>query len=401
MQLAIIGIPRTDHTLIESVFQARLRGLDVTLVDIASTLETSPQHLPVARKLALDSLSADEVTKALAPFSPHLIISFTEFNLVLAAQVRQRLGLSGPSVEVEERVRNKDETRGRLCDRGLSAVNFKVTTLPHLEDAVRRFQPPFVIKPTDMTGSIGVYAVRTDSDLDGFRSLFTDLNYEETRNRKFLIEDFIEGDEYSLEGISLNSRFHLLTVTRKRTSGFPHFVEVGHTLPAREHPTTEKFSGFIQDVIEALGIQTAPIHAEVKASDERIELVEIHTRFGGDYIPLLMERAFGYKVFGMFYDAVLSGAPPQIQPAQVISGIQFLNTADITRFHRLSRHYPGITYSLTVKTTSIDNEITSLDNIRICNSRAGHVIFDAATHDEADQYVERLCCNQESVNNDT
>jgi biotin carboxylase len=303
--IAIIGVPRTDYTLIESIIQARLLGLEVVLVDLASNLKRCPAQLPVAKKIAVDFLSPGGITTALRPLAPQIILSFTEFNLILAAQVRERLNLVGSSVEVEKLICNKEKTRRRLCECGLSEVDYKVTSLERLKKDIRCFEPPLIIKPIDLTGSIGVYALQAESDIGGFQAIFDDLKKEEKRQRKFIIERYIHGDEYSIEGICINGKFHMLTLTRKRTSGFPHFFEVGHTLPAREHGIGVDYNNYIQNAVEALGIETAPIHAEIKISGTKIEMVEIHTRFGGDYIPLLMERAFGYKVFGMFYSAFM------------------------------------------------------------------------------------------------
>jgi len=390
----LIGIPRTDYTLVESVIQARLRGVEIFLADQEAALATCPDYLPVAGKIALSSLSLKAATQSLCRLAPQFVISFSEFNLVLAAQVRERLGLPGLSVEVEERVRKKHHTRERLRDCGLSNVDFAIATFAQLREMASGFKLPFVIKPVDMTGSIGVYGVRSKRDIDHFRNAFVDLKREETRQREFMIEAFIEGDEYSVEGICLKGHFHLLAVTRKYTNSFPNFAEIGHTLPATVSSDNLDYGTFIQAIVNALNIDTAPIHAEVKAKGDRIELVEIHTRFGGDYIPLLLERAFGYKVFAMYYDALLYGTEPEKRNARVISGIQFLERKDLSRLVRLPRQWEDITYSMTMKPPNTASVQESLDNIRILNSRVGHIIFDAPSHGRAEQFVDDLRIKQ-------
>ena len=43
--------------------------------------------------------------------------------------------------------------------------------------------------------------------------------------KKAIIEEYIEGNEYSCECISYQGRHHVLAVTKKYTTGYPHFIE--------------------------------------------------------------------------------------------------------------------------------------------------------------------------------
>lgn len=387
--LIIVGIPRTDYTLIESIVQARLRGIDVFLVDRPSQLDACPELLPVANRIGVDRLDVDRVTEAVRGLRPRFVVSFGEFNLVLAAEVRERLGLHGPAAGAVKLTRSKHDTRRRLRTCGLTQVEFQLTTLADLDKATERFGPPFVIKPASMTGSIGVHAVRRRDDIAAFRTRFVDPEAEEQRQRQFIIESFIEGDEYSVDGIYLAGQFHLFAVAQKRTNGFPNFAEVGHTLPARERDDVD-LSGFIASVAAALGLDTTPIHAEVKICGRTIELVEIHARFGGDYIPLLIEKAFGCSVFGAYYDVLLGGRPPPMRGARAISGIEFLHAGELDRVVRLPRVWPGVDYCLRLSGADARGAEMDLDNIRILNHRIGHIVFSAADHDRADAFVDGI-----------
>jgi hypothetical protein len=386
-RLAIIGTPRTEYVLAESIIQARLRGLDVALLDAPSGLDRCPAHLPLAERIRLDAADAGRAVEALGPFDPQLVVSFSEFNLLLAAEVRDRLGLAGPTADAVRLTRCKHETRRRLNQCGLSQVAFEVTTLAELEETAKRFEPPFIVKPASMTGSIGVHAVLRWEDLAAFRARFVDPQAEEAGRRQLIVEQYIGGDEYSVEGICCSGAFHLLAVTAKRTNGPPNFAETGHTLPARPRGDAN-FGGFVGAVAAALGIDAAPIHAEVKVLDGRIELIEIHTRFGGDHIPLLIEKAFGISPFGAYYDVLLGGGPPAPRRHLAVAGIQFLHAEDLGRLGRFPRVFPGLDYDLRVEGRGAPE--AALDNIRILNRRIAHVIFSAPDHDAADAFVESL-----------
>lgn len=47
-----------------------------------------------------------------------------------------------------------------------------------------------------------------------------------------IIEEYIEGAEYSVETISYQGTHTLLAITKKYTTGNPHYIEVGHLEPA-------------------------------------------------------------------------------------------------------------------------------------------------------------------------
>ena len=385
--IAIIGVPRTTYSLVESIVHARLRGIDVVLVDIQSVLKKTAGWLPLKRKLPVPALDLHSVVEALTPIQPHFVVSFTEFNMVLAAEVRERLCLSGLSPRVEERVRHKDKTRARLAETGLTHIQFETCTLAQLNSTVRHFEPPFVIKPINLTGSVGVCAIRNHKDISMFPQYFVDFDKERSRDRSFLIEDFIDGTEYSVEGISLNGCFHMLALTKKYTNGFPNFAEIGHILPGRTLSKETYYSEFIQRVVTSLEIGTAPIHAEVIESSHALELVEIHTRFAGDLIPLLMERAFEYKVFGMYYDALMFGQVPKTNAPALISGIRFLDRNTVKQLREIPLQASNISYDITVNQAANTESEPSLDNIRIQNHRCGHIVFQVTNHDDAEHVM--------------
>ncbi|MGW3240320.1 ATP-grasp domain-containing protein [Streptomyces olivaceus] len=387
MHLALVGVPRTAYTLHEAVGQAQLRGYKVALVDAASALSAVPGTLPVSWRVEVDRLIPDTVADALTPLAPSQVLSFSELHLGLAARVRERLGVAGESSAVEDLVRDKAATRRRLLEHGLSGVRCAVATIDELPVATADFNPPFVVKPLDMTGSIGVRAIRSRDEISSYANLFADPGAEQHRARYLLVEDFLHGTEYSVEGICVGGTFHLLAVTQKETSGFPAFYETGHLLPARAQHADTRFGPYVQQVVTALGIGTAPIHAEVKVTADAIDLVEIHTRFGGDLIPVLMERALGVKVFGQFYDALLNGQAPRPTPGPpVVAGVRFVGEDASGLGLRIPALPPGVEAEAVLSSPN-DREPAALDNIRLPNRRHGHILFTAPEHETAEQFV--------------
>ena len=56
------------------------------------------------------------------------------------------------------------------------------------------------------------------------------------QKQEVILEEFIEGPEYSGESIAYEGKYKLLAITEKHTTGAPHFVEIGHRQPALLEP---------------------------------------------------------------------------------------------------------------------------------------------------------------------
>jgi len=411
-RLAVVGVPRTAHTLEESVLRAQLRGFEVVLVDTPAAIAAVPRRLGV-RGTPVETMDAPTVAAALrggfsapsegpgagistAPEGPGFsapsegpgagistVVSFSELHLITAARVRELLGLPGGAPVVEQRTRDKAETRRQLRAAGLSGVEFAVTDVPGLRATAERFTAPFVVKPVDLTGSIGVRVVRTGHDLDAVHA----MHAAGPDARRLLVESFIAGREYSVEGICVGGAFYLLAVTRKYTSGFPYCYEVAHLLPDPIREQDARIETYLRRVTSALGIDTAPVHAEVMVSPGGVELVEIHTRFGGDLIPLLLDRAFDIHVFDLFYAALTADVVPVVPPARRTCAVLFLEEKQTAAGLTLPPPLPGVEYQVRLHPSG---DPQTLAGLPIVNRRTGYVLIEADRLEDAENALHTL-----------
>lgn len=87
---------------------------------------------------------------------------------------------------------------------------------------------PAIVKPTDRSGSRGIYKINSRAEIkDAVKSAL-----KEGFEKKALVEEFAEGQEYSVEYVSYHGKHHFLALTLKYTTGAPHFIETGHLEPA-------------------------------------------------------------------------------------------------------------------------------------------------------------------------
>ena len=141
---------------------------------------------------------------------------------------------------------------------------------------------PAIVKPTDRSGSRGIYKINTRAEIkDAVESAL-----EEGFEKKALVEEFAEGQEYSVEYISYHGKHHFLALTLKYTTGAPHFIETGHLEPAPvDDETLSKVKTVVEHALDSLELKEGASHSELKIDDNgNIKIIEIGGRMGGDCI---------------------------------------------------------------------------------------------------------------------
>ena len=135
-------------------------------------------------------------------------------------------------------------------------------------------------------------------------------------NRGVLVEEFLVGDEFSVETVSTGSRHHIVAVTRKFTDELT-FVERGHLVPAPlDHATHESIVGYVRRVLDVLGFHDCPSHTEIMLTDAGPRLVETHNRMGGDSIMNLVQLATGVDMCDVVARQSLGGNVSALLPQQ-------------------------------------------------------------------------------------
>ena len=191
------------------------------------------------------------------------------------------LGLMGNSASCTLKSTNKYAMRKALQEGGDPIPRFRLLTeQSDLADPSLSF--PAVIKPTDRSGSRGVWIAA--SITDAYAALEDAL--KESFEHRALIEEYVEGDEYSLEGISFQGTHQILAITKKFTTDAPRFIETGHAQPALLDPeTAEKARSVVLHALDTLEIRNGASHSEIRiGKDGTIKIMEIGARMGGDLI---------------------------------------------------------------------------------------------------------------------
>ena len=132
----------------------------------------------------------------------------------------------------------------------------------------------------------------------------------------------MEGPEFSIEIIVWNGEVNVLTVTDKKTTEAPHFVELGHSQPScRTAEEVETLKAAAVAGVKALGVNNCACHAEAKLMDGKAYLMEIGARLGGDFISTeLTHLSTGIDMVAAAINCAL-GIEPCLEPTEEKHGV--------------------------------------------------------------------------------
>lgn len=210
----------------------------------------------------------------------------SEVSMNVMGRINDELGLAGITKEQAIRATNKHLMR-EAFEKG-NAPSPKSILTDSAEDAWEHLQNDFstdgILKPSRNSGSRGIAKVVRDMNKADFIKAYN-IALDESRDKSVLIEQFIEGPEFSIEIIVWNGKVNVLTVTDKKTTGAPHFVELGHNQPScYSNEDVETLKAAAVAGVKALGVNNCACHAEAKLMNGKAYLMEIGARLGGDFI---------------------------------------------------------------------------------------------------------------------
>ncbi|MFC5720438.1 ATP-grasp domain-containing protein [Streptomyces gamaensis] len=242
------------------------------------------------------------------------VLTSCDYYLPTAARVAARLGLPGPPVRAVTDACRKDATRRVLDAAGLPGPRFAVRAdLASATEAARELGFPLVLKPVDLCAGMYVRAVADENELAAAHRALAGFPVNargQRRDPRVLLEEVLHGPEVSVETVTFAGTTHVVGVTDKSVGGAPAFVETGHMFPAaldaaqREAATTTAVRA-----LEALGLDNAVAHTEIKLTPDGPRVVEVNPRPAGNRITELVRHVTGVDLAAACVDLALGRAP--------------------------------------------------------------------------------------------
>ena len=277
----------------------------VFATDRCHTLEDPWQDAAVSIRFHDEASSMQAVLESARKSPVDGVIAVGDRPTVIAALVSESLGLPGHPPSAAAVSRDKRLTRERLRQAGMLVPWFQA--VPASAEPVALLGSvlfPCVLKPAALSGSRGV--IRADSEAEfvaAFSRIRSLLLAPEIRNERneahdlVLIEGFIEGTEYALEGMMNDGALHTLAIFDKPDPlDGPFFEETIYLTPSAA-PAGRQAAviGAVSAAAQAIGLRHGPIHAECRVNSNGVFVLEVAARpIGG-----LCARALRFVPAGM------------------------------------------------------------------------------------------------------
>jgi len=300
MKRVLLLLPTTSYR--NEAFLAAGKKLDVEIITAADYChQLAPSWgLPPIMAVHFDRPGeALEVVLRSLKHKPDAVLAVDDPGLELAARLNEGLGLAANPPEAVRRLRDKLAFRQMQKERGFLCPDFQhLASDADPAQLLGQLRWPVVVKARRLSGSRGV--IRADNTREFLQAVnwVRDIQNKADRDAASLglvVEDFIAGREYALEGILDRGELSALALFDKPDPlDGPYFEETVYVTPSRlPDRTQEEIHGTVQRACRSAGLITGPVHAEMRVNGEGVWLLEAAARSIGGLCGMALNHALG------------------------------------------------------------------------------------------------------------
>ena len=368
-----------------AIKRAKELGLRVGVVDFNPEAIGIPYADDYFNVSTIDVQGVVDVARAYRPDG--IMTLATDMPMRSVARACENCGLPGIKYDTAVKATDKGEMIKAFEAAGVAHPwYFIVGSKDAFEATVSKVTYPCVMKPTDNAGSRGVMLCGSAEEL---KSAYA-YSRKESRSGAVIIEEYLQGPEFSIEVMVVDDVPHVLQITDKLTTGAPHFVEMGHSQPSRQPAQVQaQIRDLACRAVQAVGIHVGPAHVEIILTAQGPKMVELGARMGGDCITThLVPLSTGIDMVGATIH-LACGEPVDLTPKwNKGAAIRYFKTErGVIRAIRgveEARKIPG------VQEISIVHQVgETVGEIGSSTDRVGFVIAQADTAEEAVAVCER------------
>ena len=331
MKRVLLLLPTTGYR--NEDFLAAAKKLGVEIVAAANYCHQPAPSWGLAPIMALHfdrpEQAADTVLREIGG-NLDAVLAVDDSGVELAALLSERLGLPGNPAQAVRRVRDKLAFRQLLREREFLCPEFH--HLPTGEDPRKLFPElkfPVVVKARRLSASRGVIRV------DDFEELMRAVNWvraiqsradRDARDLGLIMESFIPGSEYALEGSLERGELTTLALFDKPDPmDGPHFEETLYITPSR---LPEALQDCIHEEVaracRVAGLAAGPVHAEVRVNDQGIWILELAARSIGGLCGRVLVHFLGMSLEELILRQVVAEEPLTIAGEGGAAGVMMI-----------------------------------------------------------------------------
>lgn len=338
--------------------------------------------------------NTNDITHIKAAIDNHLkieeiegITTTSEFYIHIVSILIEMYDLHGNPSEVTRNVRNKAIVRDQLKDSNIlyQPKYFVIESIQSLMDIKNSLSFPCIVKPVDDSGSNEVLKccdfVNLKSHVQKILSVKKNVRKQD-KIKLALIEEFVEGKEYSIETFSFKGSHQIIGITKKFVTNAPFFVERGHIFPTKDiDQDSDIVRKGVKEILDLLGWQNGPAHIEIKIKENKLFLVEVNGRLAGGMIPVLIKYATGLDLVEEQIKASAGIRPCLDKRFGQFAGIHFL----VSDCSGIVTNITGMEILNKTEIKEVKRKVDIGDRVERAKdaySRLGHIVATSSDHEK-------------------
>jgi biotin carboxylase len=243
-----------------------------------------------------------DIIAALEDIDVACVLATDDSCVALCSRVASHLGLPQNSADAALLTQRKDLARDALAQAGCSTPSYQRIEIASTTPETLTVPYPVVLKPLALAASRGVIRADNDSEfmaaLGRIDAILANTGQQGLVRENLLVESYIDGAEYALEGFMVDSQFHLLTIFDKpEPLTGPYFEETYYLTPSRlDNSQKSLLLDEVERCCAAYGLTHGPVHAEARMGTGGPVLLELAARTIGGQCGQLIEFSLGQKL---------------------------------------------------------------------------------------------------------
>jgi len=307
--LPILVVSNSEHSLV---------------ADIAKGITVDFEQPEVALEIVLQAIENNPVACVLA----------TDDSCVeLCSRIADRLNLPHNKTDAAELTHRKDLGRAALARAGCNTPLFQLVAIKDVDPAQLTVPYPVVIKPLGLAASRGVIRANDDAEFIAacrrIDAILESTGISGFPRQQLLVESYIDGQEYAVEGFMVEGEFRLLTIFDKpEPLTGPFFEETYYLTPTRlEVGAQQLLIDEIAKCCHAYGLEQGPVHAEARISAQGPVLLELAARTIGGQCGQLIEFSLQQKLEELVIQG-MCGVTPETGERAESAGVLMIPITD-------------------------------------------------------------------------
>ena len=327
MNKLLLVIPENSYKSNDFVLTAEKLGIDFLIITDSDQVTSQFGDTVIIQNF--DENISDETLIKLQKITHVLPVDHS--GLKYAGYLVDLLGAKGNKLFAIEHSMNKFESRNTFNSiSNIKAKNMITKSLKDIELFTEKYGTS-VLKPNFGSASKSVLKINNfNQSKDYIINLMNDCEDQE-----MIIEQYIEGTEYALEGNLINSNLNKITIFDKPIEyKEPYFEESIYITPSElSEELQNQIVELIGNACKKIGLENGPVHVEFKILDENIFIIEINPRMIGG----LCSKCLSFGLFKVSLEEITLHAflYDELKPIELLSnyvGVLMLPTPKTGKF---------------------------------------------------------------------